>query len=135
MPRTAAAIAAHASAPILAAPHGAAPVDLLLERPDAALAPPAPAADHGALYRSWSTTGGAVEREALKALLAAPPPGLYRFKGRIRLAEGRAVEAQLVGRTWEIVAAETDETRAVAIGLADRFDPAAFETRWRAILR
>ena len=129
----AAAIAAISKAPQLSAPHGTAPVDLLLDRPDAAPPQVRPGADHGDIYRSWSKTGGAVDREALKTLLAAPPAGLYRFKGRLRLAEGGAVEAQLVGRTWEIKPAEAEETRAVAIGLAPDFDVDAFDTVWRAI--
>lgn len=135
----AAAIARLTAAPVLAAPRGAVPVDLLLERPDAAAPETRRAAehhaDHGHAYSSWSTTGGAVERDALKALFAAPPPGLYRFKGRLRLTDGGGVEAQLVGRTWELIPAETDETRAVAIGLAAAFDADAFEERWRRITR
>lgn len=129
----AAGIAKVTPAQILAAPRGAAPVDLILDRPAAAPPPPAAGHDHGVAYRSWSTRGGAVDLRGLKALLADPPPGLYRFKGHVRRAEGGGVEAQLVGRTWETAPAEVEETRAVAIGLAPAFDPDDFAKRWAAI--
>lgn len=128
-------IAGITPAPVVEADHGAVDADLLLERP-AAQAPVAPHQHHhGEMYRSWSTTGGMVDREKLRALLAAPPAGLYRFKGRIALGDGSWVEAHLVGRTHEIhPTAPGAETRAVAIGVAGRFDPEAFETAWQAIL-
>ena len=128
-------IAGITPAPMVTADHGAVDVDLLLDRPEAA-APSAPGHHHhGEMYASWSTTGGVADRERLKALLVDPPAGLYRFKGRVALAGGNWAEAHLVGRTHELRAAEPGEqTIAVAIGVAGRFDPAAFEARWAACL-
>ena len=128
------AIAGVAKAPILPAPRGAAPVDLILDRPEADAPFVASGADHGAVYKSWSTRGGAVDLRQLKTLLADPPPGLFRFKGRVRRADGGAVEAHLVGRVWETAPCDdVAETRAVAIGFAAEFDVDAFDARWRAL--
>lgn len=119
------------AAPVIEAPMGAAPADLLLDRPEAA--PPAPGGhDHGAAYASWSASGGRVAQAGLRALLAAPPPGLFRFKGFVETEAG-AVEAQLVGRAFTIKGAAPQGTRAVAIGPKPLFDPRAFETAWAAI--
>lgn len=130
----AAAIAAHSGAPVLVAPRGAAPVDLLLDRAPAAAPPPAETHDHGAAYASWSTEGGEVDPDALRALLADPPPGLYRFKGRLRLIGGGGLDAHLVGRCWEITAAEVQETRAVAIGLSPAFNSEGFAAAWKTVI-
>lgn len=126
-------IAPLSAAPLVEAPHGRAPVDLLLDPPAGAKPPEGGGGhDHGAAYASWSTSGGAVTEAGLRALLADPPAGLYRFKGLIRL-EDEAVEAQLVGRSWSLKPTEAGETRAVAIGPAPLFDPAAFQAAWAAI--
>ena len=130
------AIAKVTKAPILPAPRGEAPVDLILDRPETD-APPAAAHrhDHGAEYKSWSHRGGAVDLRRLKALLKDPPPGLFRFKGRLNRAEGGAVEAHLVGATWETApAADIPESRAVAIGFAPEFDLEEFARRWEAVI-
>ncbi|MEL7462791.1 MAG: GTP-binding protein [Pseudomonadota bacterium] len=132
-------------APVIEAPRGEAPVDLILDRPEAD-APPAHdhdhhhdhdhAHDHGEMYRSWSTRGGTVDLGQLKALLKDPPPGLFRFKGRFRREDGGAVEAHLVGSTFETAPiADIEETRAVAIGFAPAFDPDDFARRWREVAR
>lgn len=140
-------IRAHTAAPAIEAPRGEAPVELLLGEALSADGAPRVAAlhdhgdgdshrhheDHDAIYRSWSAEGGRVRRADLDALLRQPPPGLYRFKGRIALAEGGAVEAHLAGRVYEAIPTEEGETRAVAIGVAPDFDPAAFEEAWRGI--
>lgn len=122
-------------APVLAAPRGAGPVDLILDAPARAPQPVAAGADHGALYRSWSATGGRGTRAALEAFLRDPPEGLYRFKGRMRLTEGGAVEAHLVGRTWELTPTAAEETRVVAIGLAPGFTPAAMAQAWAGVVK
>lgn len=127
-------VAAITGAPVVEAPHGAVDPDLLHDG-RAAEAPAAHAHHHGEMYRSWSATGGMVDRALLKAMLADPPPGLYRLKGRVVLAGGDWAEVHLVGNTYQLTPCEpADETRAVAIGLASRFDPAAFESHWRACL-
>lgn len=119
-------------APVVAAEHGAVDADLLLDRGAVPAPPPAPVERHDQMYESWSATGGRLDRVALKALLGDPPAGLYRFKGRIALADGGWVEAHLVGRTVEMSeCAAGAETRAVAIGLAGRFDAELFDGRWR----
>ncbi|MEX2519318.1 MAG: GTP-binding protein, partial [Paracoccaceae bacterium] len=128
------AIAPLSSAPLVEAPHGRAPVDLLLDRP-AGTAPGESGAhghDHGAAYASWSVSDGAVKEAGLRALLSDPPAGLYRFKGLVRVEAG-AVEAQLVGRSWSVTPAAAARTRAVAIGPAPLFEPAAFQAAWAAI--
>lgn len=130
----AAAVAALTAAPVVAAPHGAAPVDLLLERPETEAPAPATHEHHGETYRSWSATGGVADRARLRALLDAPPPGLYRFKGRVRLTEGGAAEAHLVGRTVSLKLVAETETRVAAIGVAPAFDPEAFARRWAEVL-
>ncbi len=119
------------AAPVIEAPMGAAPVDLLLDRAEAA--PPAPGGhDHGVDYASWSGRGGRVSLAGLRALLAAPPPGLYRFKGFAMTEEG-AVEAQLVGRSFNVQPSAETETRAVAIGPKPLFDPEGFGAAWARI--
>lgn len=137
------AIAGLTDAPALPAPHGAAPVDLLLERAEAE-APRGQSGGgsddhqshgrHDETYRSWSDEGGAADRARLAALLQSPPPGLYRFKGRVALAGGGAVEAHLVGRTWSIKPAPDAMTRVAAIGVAPQFDVEDFARRWAAVL-
>lgn len=128
-----AAMAPLARAPIIAAPLGRAPVDLLLERGEADPPPPSEDVDHGAVYRSWSFHGGNADETALRTLLADPPAGLYRFKGRISLRSGGAIEAHLVGRTTEFSRLDRAETRVAAIGVAPDFDPAEMERRWAAV--
>lgn len=147
-----AAIETVSKAPIIPAPRGAAPVDLILDRPEAD-APPAAdhhdhahdhshdhghnhGRDHGDMYLSWSTRGGAVDFRQLKALLMDPPPGLFRFKGRFQRDDGGAVEAHLVGSTFETAPIpDIEETRAVAIGFAPDFNPVEFERRWARVRR
>ena len=128
-------IAGITNAPIIAADHGAVDVDFLLERPEAEPLTTGGAQAHGAMYASWQATGGRANRDALKALLADPPPGLYRLKGRIALDTGDWAEVHLVGRTHALTQApDARETRVVAIGLAGRFDAGAFEIAWQACL-
>ncbi|MFV0473255.1 MAG: CobW family GTP-binding protein [Pikeienuella sp.] len=122
------------AAPVLAAPRGAGPVDLILDAPARAPHGAPGHEDHGALYRSWSAEGGEGSRAALEAFLNDPPEGLYRFKGRLRLAGGGAVEAHLVGRTWEIARAEAGETRVVAIGVAPEFSREAMARAWAGVV-
>lgn len=125
------------AAPVIEAPRGAVPAELILE-PRAADAPGGHSHDHdhdhGAAYRSWSTTGGYLARADLEALLSDPPAGLFRFKGRIALKGGGAVEAHLVGRVHELTPCDAATTRAVAIGLAPAFEPEAFGRRWDRIV-
>lgn len=131
---TGALIGAITAAPVIEAPHGALDPGLLHDR-DAAAVPAGGAHDHGALYESWSSAGGVLDRAALKALLEDPPAGLYRLKGRVALAGGERGEVHLVGRTHQLTPCDpAGETRVVAIGLASQFDPAAFQARWRACL-
>lgn len=127
------AIGAVAKAPVLLAPRGAVDVDLILDRPETDAPMPEVGGDHGSTYVSWSAKGGDVDETALKAFLAAPPDGLYRFKGRLTTKTG-AIEAHLVGHVWEIARIpEIEATRAVAIGLATSFDVNAMAKAWRRI--
>lgn len=122
-------------APIVHAPHGRLDANLLHDNAAPATASPATTHTHGQTYKSWSTSGGILDRAAVKSLLSDPPSGLYRFKGRLALTDGSWAEAHLVGRTWQLTpCAPADETRAVAIGLASRFDPDDFARAWDACL-
>ena len=123
------------SAPIVPAEHGRLDPDLLHDRADVATPTAGSAHSHGQTYKSWSTSGGTLNRDAVKSLLSNPPSGLYRFKGRLSLDDGTWAEAHLVGRTWQLTkCAPETETRAVAIGLASRFDPDRFASAWNACL-
>ncbi len=127
------ALAALSRAPVLEAPRGAVDLDLLIDRPEGAPPPTAPGGrDHAALYRSVSLEGGRVSEAGLRALLADPPKGLYRFKGFVETETG-GFEAQLVGRTYELRRLPAAKTRIVAIGPAGRFDPEAFRAFWAGI--
>lgn len=125
-------------APVIAPPHGAVDPNLVLERPgEAPLAEAAPGEydhHHGEAYRSWSYSGPAQPaRAALEDLLAAPPPGLYRLKGQVLLADGGAVEVHLVGRTRSLRSIPAPSATAlVAIGVAPDFDPAVLASLWAA---
>ena len=133
--RARALLAEISAAPVIEVRDGAIEADLILDRPETS-APAAPARhDHGGMYRSWSSAGGVLLREPLGEVLARPPDGLYRFKARIALSDGEWVEAHRVGHVTSMTSCPpADETRAVAIGLADRFDPDEFDRCWRACL-
>ncbi|MEM7524439.1 MAG: GTP-binding protein, partial [Pseudomonadota bacterium] len=134
-------------APVLDAPRGAGPIGMILDQPERTPRMAQETASHDVIYKSWSTTGGIVDPDALRDLLRDPPPGLYRLKGRVADTNGDTVEAHLVGRVWEVSPALSDAalpaassraqsaTRLVAIGLATAFDPDEMARRWRAILR
>ena len=120
------------SAPILETKHGRIDASLLHDRTEA-VAPVAGTHAHGQMYQGWSATGGRFDRAALKTLLADPPPGLYRLKGRVQLGDDSWIEVHLVGRTYQILPCKpVSETRVVAIGLTSRFDPSAIQSRWSA---
>jgi len=122
-------------ASLVDAPHGAVDAELLLDRPESAPKQSGARRQHGGMYRSWSAASGIVDRTRLAELLGDPPPGLYRFKGRIALADGAWTEAHMVGTTHSLRPCPPGgQTRAVAIGPADRFDPEGFEARWRECL-
>ena len=129
------AIRAHSGALIVEARNGAIAPEIILDRPDGATVPAGCGHDHdhGEFYRSWSYAGPArLARSKLEALLADPVPGLYRFKGRVLLSGGGAVEAHLVGHTRTFAnVPESAETRVAAIGVAPQFDPTDLERRWR----
>lgn len=128
-----AAIREYSAAPALDAPRAEVPVDLVLDAASAAPAASGGAHHHDAVYRSWSSEGGRVERDGLLALLNAPPPGLFRFKGRIALQDGGAIEAHLVGKTFEISSIDETTTRVAAVGLASAFDSEHFARLWSEI--
>lgn len=140
-------IATLSDAPVAEAPFGKAPIGLLADRPQTAAPDSGQEGhdhdhghdqDHGhghhhdEDYRSWSASGGRVSADGLKALLADPPPGLYRFKGLIVTDLG-AMEAQLVGRSATYRRSDAQETHAVAIGPSPLFEPEEFERRWAEI--
>lgn len=109
--------------PVLDAPFGAISPELILEAPERSGCDiPAGEADHGADYASWSYAGPAtLTLDALEAMLASRPKGVYRLKGCVRVG-GAGVEVHAVGRsrqTREVPA--PPETRLVAIGLRALF--------------
>lgn len=125
----------YTKAPIVEAPMGA--IDpMLVLGPTSPQAPGSGHAhDHGADYAQWSAKGGLVDREALKAFLAAPPKGLYRFKGVFRFHDGGSGEAHIVGSTHALTPAEVTETAAVAIGLSEAFVAADMSVIWADLQR
>ncbi|MEM8740859.1 MAG: CobW family GTP-binding protein [Pseudomonadota bacterium] len=130
------AIAKVSAAPVIDARHGRAPVDLLLDPPDAARPRADGPVQHSRVFTQWSTEGGVVDRAALLELLSTPPRGLYRFKGRLALTDGSMLEVHLVGRLIDCRPVPMQgRTRAVAIGLAPAFDSDAFESRWDLVRR
>ncbi|MDF2233687.1 GTP-binding protein [Albimonas sp. CAU 1670] len=151
--RVAATLAEMAPAvPRLEAAFGALPVEMLLDRgetpapADHVCGPDCghdhdhshdPAHDHAAHYRSWSWSGPeALDRAAAEALVAALDLGLYRLKGVAR-TPGGWVEFHRAGAQTSFHPAEAPAdglSRAVAIGFAARFDAAALDARWRALL-
>lgn len=137
--------------PRIEAAFGALPIEMLLDRaatptpgpvPDHVCGPDCghdhdPAHDHAAHYRSWSWSGpDALDPAAAQALVAAPDLGLYRLKGVARTPAGW-VEFHRAGTQTSFRPAEAPAdglSRAVAIGFAARFDAAALDARWRALL-
>lgn len=120
------------------APQGRAPLELLLDDRETPLPREGHDHDHRAFYRSWAWSGeGALDRAGLEAFLDAGAPGLYRLKGVVRLAGGGWAEVHRAGRQSSLreVEAPAAQGRAVAIGLAERFDPAVMDRMWEALIR
>ncbi|TNF59298.1 MAG: GTP-binding protein [Rhodobacteraceae bacterium] len=91
---------------------------------------PQPAA-HPA-YAAWShESARQVSRAALVDKLSARPEGLYRLKGFVLTDDG-GCEVQVVGRYVEARRAETDRTRLVGLGPADRVSRDQIEAWWSA---
>ena len=108
---------------VLDAPFGAVSPALILDAPEQlAHEGPADTADHAKDYASWSYAGPAtLTMDALDAMLAARPKGVYRLKGCVRVGNA-GVEMHVVGRSRQTreVPVPT-ETRLVAIGLRALF--------------
>lgn len=121
------------TAPIIEAPMGALDPMLVLGPTSPQTPGTGHSHDHGADYAQWSSKGGVVDREALKAFLITPPKGLYRFKGVFRFSDGTSGEAHIVGATHALRTTEADETAAVAIGLSAEFDPAEMASIWETL--
>lgn len=132
-------LAALTDAPVVAAPHGALPVAMLLDRP-AETRREAPGhdhgTDHGAAYESWSHEGPeVVSREAAEAFFREAE-GVYRLKGRLRIVGGGGVELHRVGRTVQAAAcAEPDATRLAAIWPAGAADAGRLAAAWGRAVR
>lgn len=130
--------------PRLVADHGRVPSEMLLEPLAIRLKRADPQAhhrghdhDHGAEYRGWVWSSDArVTPGALDALLAAPIAGLYRLKGVVPLTDGSWCVFHRAGVQTERRSTGTPKGsgRAVAVGLADRFDPAALDAAWARML-
>lgn len=88
----------------------------------------APAA-HPAFTTWQHRSADPVDRRALGDKLAARPPGLYRMKGFV-LTSGGAYELHVVGAHVEAKRCQAEETRLVALGLADRIRREEIETWW-----
>ncbi|MCW1931589.1 CobW family GTP-binding protein [Pararhodobacter zhoushanensis] len=129
----------------LVADYGRVPAEMLLEPLALRLRRDAPHAghgghhhDHGAEYRGWVYRGdGVADPAALDALLKAAIPGLYRLKGLMPLSDGGWCSFHRAGAQSDRRPATPPkgQGRAVAVGLADRFDPAQLQSAWDAILR
>lgn len=127
----------------LVADYGRVPAEMLLEPLALRLRRDEPHAhghqhDHGAEYRGWVYSGdGLADPAALDALIKAPIPGLYRLKGLMPLTDGSWCSFHRAGAQSDRRPAPPPkgQGRAVAVGLADRFDPAQLQSAWDAILR
>ena len=125
----------------LIAPHGRIAADLFLS---ALTVHPTPAQahhhhhdhDHGTEYHSWSWVGDAeLSAAALDRLLSVPVPGLWRLKGIVRVqAQGWVAFHRAGAQSGHSPATAPQglggQGRAVAIGPAPTFDPAALERLW-----
>lgn len=133
-----AAIRGLTGAPVVLGLRGAVAADLLLglDAPAPDAAPAAHDHHHGTDFASWSYRGNAApDRKALDRLLADPPPGVYRMKGRLRLDDGSGAEFHLVGRTFEILPCPAPPlSTAVAIGPVPGFAAERVEAAWRDCL-
>jgi G3E family GTPase len=132
---TRARLAALVDAPVVEAPHGALPVAMLLDRTSAAQPDPAPEAhahDHGAAYESWSHEGPEAPTRAAAEAFFRAAEGVYRLKGRLRLAEGGGLELHRVGRIVQAAPCpEPDATRLAAIWPAGAAEAEALAEAWR----
>jgi len=94
--------------------------------------------DHGAEYRTWAWRGDQrLKADDLEALLRLPIDGLYRLKGIVQLTDGtwRSFHRAGAQQNWQSVQPPSPKRgRAVAVGLADQFDPVELETAFSAIL-
>ncbi len=130
----------------LVADHGRVPSEMLLEPLALRLKRAEPHAshhlhahdhDHGAEYRGWVWQGDArADPQALDVLLRAPIAGLYRLKGLVQLTDGSWAEFHRAGQHSDRKAARPPRGsgRAVAVGLADRFDPAVLQAAWARVV-
>ena len=127
----------------LVADYGRVPAEMLLEPLALRLRRDDPHAhghhhDHGAEYRGWVYNGdGLADPVALDALLKVPIPGLYRLKGLMPLTDGSWCSFHRAGAQSDRRPAPppAGQGRAVAVGLADRFDPAVLQSAWDGVLR
>lgn len=134
-------IAALTDAPVVEAPFGRLPADLVLGLPEGPVREVSAASrhdhdhghDHGAVYASWSHEGPERLSRAAAEAFFRDAPGVYRMKGRLRLMGGGGAEAHRVGAVVQVSdCPEPPVTRLAAIGLADRFDAAALARAWAA---
>lgn len=125
---------------IVAAPRAGQVADLMLSGTTghAALSRPVPDGEHARQFAAWNfIRHQMLDGDALRAAIAALPPGVVRAKGVVRLAEApeRRFVLQLVGRRWSLEPdpAETQDALAsdpsviVCIGLADQLEPECLE--------
>lgn len=126
----------------MVADHGRVPSELLLDPLPRRLKRADPHAhghghDHGAEYRGWVWTGPAsADGTALDRLLGADIHGLYRLKGLVQTRDGgwSAFHRAGLHASRRPVDPPKGQGRAVAVGLADRFDPADMQAAWEAVL-
>ncbi len=83
-------------------------------------------------YRSWTTTTAApMDLSALRAHLAARPPGLFRLKGWLPAPGGGCWEIHCVGPTIDIRPSDPAPTRLIGIGLATALSPQEADLWWQ----
>lgn len=126
--KTAHAIARISPAPVIAMDE-ADPFELLTPhevRPGPA-GPPPP-------FETWAWSRPApVDRAALERMLAAPPPGLWRLTGEVRLAAGGLAVDLTGGATDLRPRARVERGRIAAVGIAPAFRRAAMDAAWAEV--
>nr|WP_295742554.1 GTP-binding protein [uncultured Acidocella sp.] len=119
---------------VLQIAHGALPNALLLPaRMETASALIADAPEHGISSWSWQSLGRFDEMR-LCACLDALPASIWRGKGTLRLADGRVLLLQLVGRRWSLEAFAGEASALVLLGTPDMPAPEALTAAFAAAL-
>ena len=135
-----------AGRPLVRSTAGGVPVEAILNAPPAGKSKPVEPLKfrkertqfHPDIYDSWSWSGETpVDIGRLSEFLNDSGLGVWRIKGIVRDGEGSVFIVHRAGNWHEIRPSPepTDQSRIVAVGLANRFDPSEVERRWQAILK